>query len=180
MKFGVVQQSILNPVLSNSCMAELQSNGQQRDISIQMTQLCAFLPSPRILNFKALPSEMISKLDDWSDRNNLASKVIWSENYYWCPLIATLNVAESFLRSFWYLLSFSSYPLFCRIGWCRHFVCIKWRKYTRFTLYQMINRIKKLVSISMPFWTSYRFKRQLVLNLCSKASNFLAFATFLR
>ena len=35
-------------------------------------------------------------------------------------------------KNFWILVSFSSYPLFCMIGWWHHFVCKKQRNYTRF------------------------------------------------
>ena len=72
-------------------------------------------------------------------------------NFLLMPVNSTIEWCRLISKFLWYLISFLSYPLFCRIGWWRHFVCIKWRKYTRFTMHQRINRIKKIVLISMPF-----------------------------
>ena len=52
----------------------------------------------------------------------------------WCKL--SLKISG-------YLVSFSSYPPFCTIGWWRLFVCETPRKYTRFTIYPGGNRLKE-------------------------------------
>ena len=55
----------------------------------------------------------------------------------------TVDWCRLSLKIFGYLVSFSSYPPFGTIGWWRHFVCKKQRKYTRFIIFPEGNWHKK-------------------------------------